>query len=195
MKMCSFADKEIRWVRFQTVVRVLCWSLGRWVSVVSTLPDRRPCNPNSTEVGAKILLSTASWPAQGRAKSAAESKSGVLSLGVRPPCREADISSVSIVEIKCLELYLRFPICVQYVMLNYKRQQLCLLPYHLLNTLRTGLLNCLNARSRGLIFRHRASCLYRDRRFATLQTTLFIYLINKYISLSDICLTVHHWYK
>ena len=25
--------------------------------------------------------------------------------------------------------------------------------------------------------------------------TLFIYLINKYISLSDICLTVHHWYK
>ena len=23
----------------------------------------------------------------------------------------------------------------------------------------------------------------------------FIYLINKYISLSDICLTVHHWYK
>ena len=36
---------------------------------------------------------------------------------------------------------------------------------------------------------------YRDRRFATLQRTLFIYLINKYISLSDICLTVHHWYK
>jgi len=24
---------------------------------------------------------------------------------------------------------------------------------------------------------------------------LFIYLINKYISLSDICLTVHHWHK
>ena len=30
-------------------------------------------------------------------------------------------------------------------------------PY--INTLRTGLLNCLNARSRGLIFRHRASCI------------------------------------
>jgi len=28
-----------------------------------------------------------------------------------------------------------------------------------INTLRTGLLNCLNARSRGLIFRHRASCI------------------------------------
>ena len=28
-----------------------------------------------------------------------------------------------------------------------------------LNTLRTGLLNCLNARSRGLTFRHRASCI------------------------------------
>ena len=33
------------------------------------------------------------------------------------------------------------------------------------------------------------------RRFTTLQRTLFIYLINKNISLSDICLTVHHWYK
>ena len=42
-----------------------------------------------------------------------------------------------------------------------------------------------------LTFRHRASCI-RDRRFATLHRTLFIYLINKYISLSDICLTVHH---
>jgi hypothetical protein len=27
------------------------------------------------------------------------------------------------------------------------------------NTLRTGLLNCLNARSRGLTFRHLASCI------------------------------------
>jgi len=35
----------------------------------------------------------------------------------------------------------------------------------------------------------------QDRRFATLQRTLFIYLINKYILLSDICLTVHHRYK
>ena len=61
----------------------------------------------------------------------------------------------------------------------------------LVNTLRTGLLNCLNARSRGLTFR-RLRPVYRDRRFATLQRTLFIYLINKYISLSDICLTVHH---
>ena len=45
-------------------------------------------------------------------------------------------------------------------------------------------LNCIN----------RTSSIY-DRRFATLQRTLFIYLINKYISLSDICLTVHHLYK
>ena len=29
----------------------------------------------------------------------------------------------------------------------------------LINTLRTGLLNCLNARSQGLTFRHRASCI------------------------------------
>ena len=42
-----------------------------------------------------------------------------------------------------------------------------------------------------LTFRHRASPIW-DRRFATLQRTLFIYLINKYISLSDICLAVHH---
>ena len=46
----------------------------------------------------------------------------------------------------------------------------------------------------GLTFRHRASSI-QDRRFAALQRTLFIYLINKYISLSDICLTVHHSYK
>ena len=45
-----------------------------------------------------------------------------------------------------------------------------------------------------LTFRHRASSV-QDRRFATLQRTLFIYLMNKYISLSDICLIVHHWYK
>ena len=60
-----------------------------------------------------------------------------------------------------------------------------------LNTVRTELLNCFNARSRGLTFRHLRP-VYRDRHFATLQRTLFIYLINKYISLSDICLTVHH---
>ena len=37
------------------------------------------------------------------------------------------------------------------------------------NTLRTGLLNCLNARSRGLTFRHRASCTHdvAGRRPAT----------------------------
>ena len=45
-----------------------------------------------------------------------------------------------------------------------------------------------------LTFRHRASSIY-DRRFDTLQRTFFIHLINKYISLSDICLTVHHWYQ
>ena len=45
-----------------------------------------------------------------------------------------------------------------------------------------------------LTFRHRASSI-QDSHFGTLQRTLFIYLINKYISLSDICLTVHHWYK
>ena len=36
---------------------------------------------------------------------------------------------------------------------NYRRNN-----FHI-NTLRTGLLNCLNARSRGLTFRHRASCI------------------------------------
>jgi len=42
-----------------------------------------------------------------------------------------------------------------------------------------------------LTFRHRAFSI-KDRRFPTLQRTLFIYLINKYIPLFDICLTVHH---
>jgi hypothetical protein len=45
-----------------------------------------------------------------------------------------------------------------------------------------------------ITFRHRASSIW-DRRFAILQRTLFIYWINKYISLADIYLTVHHWYK
>jgi len=40
-----------------------------------------------------------------------------------------------------------------------------------------------------LTFRHRTSCILG---LTTLQRTLFIYLINKYISLYDICLTVHH---
>ena len=44
-----------------------------------------------------------------------------------------------------------------------------------------------------LTFRHCASSIYRC--FATLQRTLFVYLMNKYISFSEICLTVHHWYK
>ena len=42
---------------------------------------------------------------------------------------------------------------------------------------------------RWLTFRHRASSI-KDRRFATPQRTLFIYLINKYIHY--IFLTVHH---
>ena len=44
-----------------------------------------------------------------------------------------------------------------------------------------------------LTFRHRASSI-QDRRFTTHQRTLFVCLINEYtsISLSDICLTVHH---
>ena len=46
----------------------------------------------------------------------------------------------------------------------------------------------------GLTFRHRASCIL-GQAFTILQRTLFIYLIDRYISLSDICLTVHHWYK
>ena len=45
--------------------------------------------------------------------------------------------------------------------------------------------------SNQLTFGHRASSV-QDRRFAAHQRTFFIYLINKYISLSDNCLTVHH---
>ena len=51
-----------------------------------------------------------------------------------------------------------------------------------------------NSNNSRLTFRHRASSV-KDRCFANLQRTLVMYLINKYISLSDICLTVHHWYK
>ena len=38
--------------------------------------------------------------------------------------------------------------------------------------------------------------LYRGQAFRySPENAFYIYLINKYISLSDICLTVHHWYK
>ena len=47
------------------------------------------------------------------------------------------------------------------------------------NTLRTGLVNGLNARSRGLTFSNMRP-VYRDRRFATLQRTLF-YIFNQQI--------------
>ena len=42
-----------------------------------------------------------------------------------------------------------------------------------------------------LTFRYRASSI-QDSLFTNLQRTFFIYLINIYISLSDICLTVNH---
>ena len=42
---------------------------------------------------------------------------------------------------------------------KYCRLEILLSPHFCINTLRTGLLNCLNARSRGLTFRHRASCI------------------------------------
>ena len=57
----------------------------------------------------------------------------------------------------------------------------------------TGCVHCA-VRTGCLTFRHRASSIC-DSHFATLQKTLFIFLINKYISLSDIYLTVRHWYK
>ena len=58
-----------------------------------------------------------------------------------------------------------------------------------LDRLHNGPVMMVNVKS--LTFRHRASSIL-DRRFATLQRTLFVYLINKYISLSDMYLTVHH---
>ena len=45
-----------------------------------------------------------------------------------------------------------------------------------------------------LTFRRHAFSI-KDWCFPSLQRTLFIYLINKYISLSDICLIVYNWYK
>ena len=42
-----------------------------------------------------------------------------------------------------------------------------------------------------LTFRHRASCIL-GQAFHYSPEKAFYYLINKYISLSDICLTVHH---
>ena len=44
-----------------------------------------------------------------------------------------------------------------------------------INTLRTGFLNCLNARSRGLTFRHRAS-LYIETGVSLLSRERFLYI-------------------
>ena len=44
------------------------------------------------------------------------------------------------------------------------------------NTLRTGLLNCLNARSRGLTFRHRASCICIGTGVSLLSRERFLYI-------------------
>ena len=42
-----------------------------------------------------------------------------------------------------------------------------------------------------ITFKHRASCIL-GQAFHYSSENAFYYLINKYISLSDICLTVHH---
>ena len=44
----------------------------------------------------------------------------------------------------------------------------------------------------GLTFRHRASCILGQAFHYSPENAFYMYLINKYISLSDICLTVHH---
>ena len=45
----------------------------------------------------------------------------------------------------------------------------------IINTLRTGLLNCLNARSRGLTFRHRASCIQGQAFHYSPQNAFYIF--------------------
>ena len=52
-------------------------------------------------------------------------------------------------------------VCLEMTMVEYASEGFCGRPVlsDALNTLRTGLLNFLSARSRGLTFRHRASCI------------------------------------
>jgi len=61
----------------------------------------------------------------------------------------------------------------------------CPVPY------RTASKQQVTGRPTCLTFRHRASCLL-GQAFHYSPENAFIYLINKYISLSDIWLTVHH---
>ena len=61
----------------------------------------------------------------------------------------------------------------------------------LLCTSSTESQSCGNKWRPSLTFRHRASCTL-GQAFRYSPEKAFIYLINKYISLSDICLTVHH---
>ena len=58
----------------------------------------------------------------------------------------------------CLQLYISF-LRTCYVQLLYHQLPAAVFTDQSVNTFRTGLLNCLNARSQGLTFRHRASCI------------------------------------
>ena len=46
-----------------------------------------------------------------------------------------------------------------------------------------------------LTFRHRASCILGQAFHYSPENAFYIFNQHIYISLSDICLTVHHWYK
>ena len=76
---------------------------------------------------------------------------------------------------------------------SYSRNQLlrCLVTF---NTLRTWLLNCLNARSRGLTFRHCASCTWSVRKVSDLwpgKRNWLTWSVGHLISLKVVPLGLH----
>ena len=80
-------------------------------------------------------------------------------------CKQMNYRTVKMVPIKIISTILVFllietSLCQNEMQIMAENTYMPgILQLHSLNTLRTGLLNCLNARSRGLTFRHRASCI------------------------------------
>jgi len=88
---------------------------------------------------------------------------------------ESHIPSLPIIRLQQIKVKVSFPYTKEIHVLHYFQHHYVVvylirdfnkihyscnfLSLDVINTLRTGLLNCLNARSRGLTFRHRASCI------------------------------------
>ena len=96
-------------------------------------------------------------------------------------------SQLSLVEATCRKHY--FLASSHFV--SYPLQEWHKVSKRPIKTVDTSVLHeCITSTAKLNLQTPRVLCI--NRRSATLQRTLFIYLLNKYISLSGVCLTMHH---